>query len=423
MSRLAPCALAALFGCALPAAAQPVDEAAAEEAAPAGTHTVALRTSLKGTLLLSRAPADPQVPADRDQALSFWRLRLEPQARLGARVTVGAAYEHRLRVFSASAAGPDTGLLPAEGPAPYRIRQLDWRAASAQGGSWRHEIDRAYLALHLPGVELTLGRQAVGWGRGVLFSAVDLFAPFTPLEVDREWRRGVDAVRADVKVGDRASLDVVGAFGQSLDASAIAGRLRGYAGKADLELAGGRRGRDIFAGMAASAAAGQAEVHCELALFRAPAALPGTGGRRSAVKAVAGASYRFPVADGLLVYGEYHYSGFGARRPGDVAALLADPSFRERYLRGDTQILGRHALAAIGSLEVSPELALGVQWLQSPTDGSGLVAPSVTVTFGDAASLLAIGHVPFGRAPRAGVPASDYGAAPRSVLLQVRLYR
>jgi hypothetical protein len=50
-----------------------------------------------------------------------------------------------------------------------------------------------------------------------LFGAVDLFSPFTPFEADREWRRGVDAVRCDLKLTDRASLDVVAAFGESGD--------------------------------------------------------------------------------------------------------------------------------------------------------------------------------------------------------------
>jgi hypothetical protein len=51
-----------------------------------------------------------------------------------------------------------------------------------------------------------------GWRRGVLFTAVDLFAPFSPLEADREWRAGVDAVRTDIKLTERSSIDLVGAL-------------------------------------------------------------------------------------------------------------------------------------------------------------------------------------------------------------------
>ena len=84
------------------------------------------------------------------------------------------------------------------------------------------------------------------------------------------------------------------------------------------------------------------------------------------MKAVAGGSYRFPLGHGLLTFVEYHYSGYGATSPAAILALLQDPAFRERYLRGDTQILGRHAVAALTSYEVSPEISLAGQWLHDP---------------------------------------------------------
>jgi hypothetical protein len=411
-----PCRVAAILTGLVSAAAP----ARAAELWSSGDDSLNLRTSFKTSLLLSRAPDDPLLFPDRDGATSFWRLRLEPAARLGPSVTVALAYEHRLRVFSQAGAG--FGILPPESRAPGRIRQLDWPVAESGTSSWRHEIDRAYVALHLRRVELTAGRQAIGWGRGVLFGAVDVFSPFTPLEADREWRRGVDALRADVRISDRASLDLVGAFGAKLDASTFAARLRGYAGKADLELVGGRRTRDLFAGLTSSAAVGDAELHGELALFRAPEPLAGDGDRRLAVKAVAGGSYRFAVANGLVVWAEYHYSGYGARDAAGIAGLMADPSFKERLARGDAQILGRHALGLLASLEVSPELTLGAQWLQSPVDGSGLAASSATVTFGDKISLLLAVYLPFGRGPRGPTLRSEYGASPRCAFVQVRIY-
>jgi hypothetical protein len=400
--------VAGLVSCGAPAAAQETDTQGG----------FALRTSVKGALLVSRAADDPLLFAKRDQATSFWRVRLEPAWRAGA-VTAAVAYEHRLRVFSGGQAG--LGALPSDTEAPWRIRPLDWRVSQTASSSWRQEIDRAYVALHLRGVELTVGRQAVGWGRGVLFGAVDLFSPFTPLTADREWRRGVDAVRADVKIAGRASLDLVGAFGARLDDSTLAARLRGYAGAVDLELVGGRRGRDAFGGIATSAAVGDAEVHGELALFRPPEPLSGWPRPRTVVKAVVGGSYRVPAGDGLLVHVEYHYSGFGAKDVGDAATVFGDPEFRERYARGDTQILGRHAVAATASLEVSPELALTGLWLVSPADGSGVVAPSATVTFGDKVSLLATAYVAHGRAPRGGRLRSEYGAARLSAFVQLRI--
>lgn len=384
-----------------------------------------LRYSLKSTALLSRSPADPVLFPDRSSATGLWRFRVEPAGPLGGHTSFELAFEQRLRVFSSGSSPAGAGVLPQEAAAPFRVRQLDWQLAASSNAEWRGEIDRAAIHAHLPAVDLTIGRQAIGWGRGVLFGAVDLFAPFTPLEADREWRRGVDAVRADVKLGDRTSVDAIAAPGDSVDRSAYAARLRGYAGKADLEIVGGRRARDLFSGAATSAAVGDAEIHGEVAVFRTPA-VPGSDAfisARSVVKAVAGGSYRFGVGAGLLMYAEYHYSGFGADSPGGMLAQLQDPAFQERYLRGDTQILGRHATAVLGAYQLSPEASLSTLWLESPVDGSGVIVPSATLTFGDRWSMVLSGYVPYGRQPVGLALGSQFGAAPLALFVQLRMYR
>jgi hypothetical protein len=386
---------------------------------------MALRYSLKAGLLLSRLPDDPAVAPDRDSATGLFRFRVEPTLRWGPRVVVEGAYEQRVRLFSSTAAVAQDHVLPADAGAPFRIRQLDWQIASASRSEWRGEIDRAAARVHLEGADVTVGRQAIGWGRGALFGAVDLFAPFTPLEADREWRRGVDAIRADVKLGDRASIDSVAAFDRSLRRSAFATRLRGYAGKADLEILGGYRARDLFAGMATSAAVGDVELHGEFAVFRTP----GVAGSldfaspRWVTKAVAGGSYRIPAGSGVLVYGEYHYSGFGAASPELILANLADPAFQERYVRGDTQILGRHAAAVLASYEWSPEVSVSGEWLQSPVDRSGVIAPSMTWTGSDRWSVLLSGYVPYGSGPGGPTLQSQFGASPLGLFVQLRVYR
>jgi hypothetical protein len=393
--------------------------APAQDDAPA----VSLRTSIKSSGLFSRMPDDPLLFPDRGSAEGFWRVRLEPTVRVDDDVDVEAAVEQRVRAFSSEARL--SGVLPAEAPAPFRIWQIDWEPSSSDHAQWRIELDRAALHARTGAVNLTVGRQAIGWGRGVLFGAVDLFSPFTPLEADREWRRGVDAVRADIKLADRLSIDAVSAFGEDLDHSAFAGRLRGYAGKADVEVVGGRRARDLFAGATTSAAVGDAELHAELAVFGTPAEAGSAqfGVERTIVKAVVGGSYRLPAGNGILVYVEYHYSGFGATSAAGILPMLADPAFQERYLRGDTQILERHALAALASYEFSPEWSSAIEWLQSPVDGSGVVVPSSTRTFGDRVSLLLSGYVPFGRTPVGPVLRSEYGASPLSAFVQLRFYR
>jgi len=407
--------------CALALAAAP---AGARELWSEGERSVVLRTSLKASLAPSKAPDDPELYPEPESLTSLWRLRFDLEARPDAAVTAWVAYEHRLRVVSQGAGLAGSGILPPESPPFYRIQPLDWPIMEVPGGSWRHEIDRAFVAWHARGAEVTVGRQAVGLGRGVLFGAVDVFAPFSPLEADREWRRGVDAVRADVKLGDRWSLDGVAAFGESIDGSAFVARLRGYAGEVDGELVLGWRARDLMAGLVSSAAVGDAEVHGELAAYLTPDPYPGGLGAEERVvpKAVVGASYRIPVGQGLPVFLEWHWSGFGVADPADAVARLADPAFRERYLRGDTQILNQQVAALLASYEADPELTLSLLGLVSTRDASGVAAPGVTLRLGDRVTVQASLYMSWGARPVVLELRSDYGAVPFSAFVQAAVY-
>lgn len=391
---------------------------AAQEQEPESPSVFTVRTSVKATGLISRAPDAPDLVSERTTAQSMVRVRVEPEVRAGEDTTFNVAYEQRLHYASGASGIAAFGILPSEASAPFRVKPLVWRMTDSGHGTWRHEIDRVNAQVHVRRADLTIGRQAIGWGRGVMFTAVDLFAPFSPLEIDREWRSGVDAVRADVKLTERSSLDLVGAFGNRVDRSAFAVRARGYAGTIDVEVVGGRRAEDLFGGVTSSAAVGDAELHGEAAAFRVP-----SGAAHDIVwKAVIGGSYRFPIGSGILAYAEYHYSGFGAAHPEMIAAMLTTPSFLERFARGDMQILSRHAIGVTGSYEASPEFTYSGQWLHNPRDGSGIVAPTLTYTFNDAVSLLGTVYVPYGQAPDGGLLRSEYGAAGLSGLLQLRLY-
>jgi hypothetical protein len=298
--------------------------------------------------------------------------------------------------------------------APYRLRQFDDALATGENVAYRHELDRAFFAWHLGRGELQIGRQAIGWGRGVLFGAVDIFAPFNPLESDREWRRGVDALRVSVPLADRFSLDAVAACGESVDESVFVGRLYGHSGAFDGELLLGRRRGDRFIGTAASMRVKGAEMHGELASFKTPA----TEGGKVVLKALWGGSYAWDTQGGLLLVGEYHFSGFGVS---DIAELAAAP-YLARLIQGDAQILGRHAGAVQLSQGITGTLPRTLGWLFSPRDGSGVLTGAVTWIFSDALTLAASAYWPYGERPRQGTLQSEYGGAAKSGLLQISFY-
>lgn len=395
-----------------------------------GEMQLELRSAFKSSLLLLFPPDDPVLHPASPAGAGFFRLRFDLTANLTEYLTASVAYEHRAR--AASVAGAASSTLPPIAPAPFRLTQGDWVVVNdAPSYLHQHEIDRAYVTLHLPFLELTVGRQAIGLGRGVVFSAVDVFAPFSPTEVDREWRRGVDAVRAELRIPEVSELsaDVIVAFGEvgrgRLESVAALARLRVLLGDVDGAVMVGRRGDDEMVGALLSATIGDAEVHAEGALF-------GTDGRGVdggflgtdgvVLKAVLGGSYVIDVGTGLRVALEYHYSGFGVENVGDDPRILFDPFFQQRLLRGDTQLLGRHALALSLGYQLLDDLSAGIAYLQSPVDGSGVVAPTLTWNHSDAVTLVLNVTAPWGTSPEGGVPTSDFGASPVTVFLQARLY-
>lgn len=394
-----------------------------------GEFRLILRSSLKGSWLLAFPPDDPMLEEETGGAALF-RLRFELGARLGEHLTAQIAYEHR--VLASSDRGIGVGLLPSSAVPPYRFAALDWTIVDdAPSYTHRHEIDRAFLALHLPFLELTAGRQAIGLGRGVMFSAVDLFAPFAPAEVDREWRRGVDGVHAELRIPGLRELsgDVIAVFGNvetgQLESWSVIGRLRAVLGDVDAELLVGRRGEDGFVGGAVSATVADAEVHGELALFGTDGQGVDGGlfGTRGVVgKGLIGGSYMIDFWRGIRVVLEYHYSGFGVDSVATRPDILLDPDFQARFVRGDSQILGRHALALALSTDLLDDLSAGVSYLQSPVDGSGMVTTSFTWVTSDMLTLLLNVSVPWGAAPAGGVPRSEWGSSPITMFLQARLY-
>jgi hypothetical protein len=381
----------------------------------------------KVTSLTSDQPDDPLLFPERWSRTTLARLRFGLDIRCSDSMELQLAYEQRARWLSGGGTGlAATGaFLPSTAKAPFRIEQLDWEIAADDDFAYRHEIDRAFVALHPAWGEVTVGRQAIGMGRGVIFSAVDLFAPFSPLEVDREWRRGVDAFRAEYQLTATSSAELIGVFGNSWGQSAVLGRLRGYVGDVDGSLILGKYTEDFLIGTVVSATVGDAEVHGELALFDTPDAQPdGTLwlGDDVVTKAVLGSSYTFNIGNGLTALAEYHYSGFGVKDISDALVRLQDPDFLRRFLRGNTQILGRQALAGQLSYPFNNAITGTFLVLGSPTDGSGVLAPSLRLDLQDNVTLTGSCFVPWGREPKAGQLRSEYGATPASLFLQASIY-
>jgi hypothetical protein len=124
----------------------------------------------------------------RDAELGVLRLKL--QAREGEE---WIADVHGVVSLTSPAATGASAIVTGSTP-----RLLDLEATVVRGEDVEvvMELDRLSLTWQRREFRLVVGRQAITWGVNFFWPVLDLFAPFAPERIDREYKPGVDAMRA-----------------------------------------------------------------------------------------------------------------------------------------------------------------------------------------------------------------------------------
>ena len=87
-------------------------EAAQEHEQAESPSVLTVRTSVKATGLISRAPDAPDLFSERTTAQSMVRFRIEPEIRASKNTTFNVAYEQRLHYASGASGIAAIGILP-----------------------------------------------------------------------------------------------------------------------------------------------------------------------------------------------------------------------------------------------------------------------------------------------------------------------
>jgi hypothetical protein len=372
-------------------------------------------------------PEDPII-----SGLASSRLKLEMKAGELLDVTV-----HPL--FAAGTAGGAAGsggfTQLGVGAARPEAFDLSWNLAESELGSLQMIIDRAQVALHMPNLDVTLGRQPVSFGQGYFFTPMDLVAPFSPATIDREYKPGVDALRLDFFFGTGGQITAVVAYAGGWDVDQMV-----FAGHARMNVLG----TDV--GAFAAEAHGDTVVGLDIATDalglslrgEATATFPDNDTDDAFLRAVAGADVF--AAEGLTVSAEIYAQTNGADDPEEYLALATS----ERFERGELWLMGQLYGAASVSWELTPLLRPAAFGLVNLRDGSFMVGPSlawsvsdeVDVNFGaqlsqgerpvdvDPMQLIGDDGAPLGADEITDlfVPRSEFGLYPHVAFAQVRVY-
>ncbi|MDJ0783642.1 MAG: hypothetical protein QNJ22_16825 [Desulfosarcinaceae bacterium] len=326
---------------------------------------------------------------DRDPYLDGQaELRLNHRLQAGSRWAMDTHYElvalagDTLESRSASigaGAGLPRGYLPQTG---VDDRRRLWDLTGNLSETDRHlvyqRLDRLHLSYTPDWGSLRLGRQALTWGDGLIFNPMDLFNPFAPTAVQRDYKTGEDMLHLRWLLGaaDAEMLYLPRRDPESgdlrEDQGSTAVKLHLPISGLEVDLMGARHYADSVVGVGGNGYLGAA-------LWRLNATYTQVADGSVAdnyLQLVANLDTAW-MWRGKNLYGllEFYYNELGNR--GDYASALADEVLAERLARGEIFTLGQYYLAAQVQVEAHPLVRLDTTLIVNLWDPSGLVQPQL----------------------------------------------
>lgn len=298
-----------------------------------------------------------------------------------------------------------------------RAFDLSWEIEDgSRHRSW-HRFDRLAVRYRRGDWSVTLGRQAVSWGNGLVFQPMGLFTPFAPTTVDQEYKAGDDLLLVERLFADGSDISLL-AVGRrdeagdiDPDSSSAALKWHGFIGQGELELVAARHYRDEVLGVGARIPVGGALARTDIVATR----VHGSGWKLSGIFNI---DYTVAFFQGTAhIFAEYYHNGFGVHDlPETPLALPAD--LVARLERGEVFNLMRDYVAAGANVIWHPLWSQSVALIGNLQDGSAQLLTSVTYEPGEHQRLqlgwlepLAGAGKEFGGVPLAGDTITRGGAS------------
>ncbi|MFH1538263.1 MAG: hypothetical protein ABIH66_04840 [bacterium] len=314
---------------------------------------------------------------------------------------------------------------------------LNWsRGEESSAALW---LDRFNMRFSFPNADLTIGRQAVTFGKAYFWNPLDVFAPFDPSQFDRDYKPGVDALRYDLYLSDFTGVTLVGAAGAKLSppgsvarapqsfaadwyGSALLARYFTTVNGWDYSVQGGKVHGGWQLGVGAVGEVGAWQTRVEAAWFSASGNPPrsmlvaGDLFEDSLTTVIGVGRYYENTLDIEL---EYFHNGSGDSRDLDTSF------FRQQY--GATRQIGRHILGGMASYEFDPLLKGQLVTLVSLTDRSSQFQPLLTRSLSDDSDVVFGATLSFGRRPEGMFSfspeiKSEFGTYPNLYYAEYKIY-
>ncbi len=243
-----------------------------------------------------------------------------------------------------------------------------------------HGLNRLQVKRVFDKADLIVGRQAVTWGTGFLWSPLDLFSGFAPNEIDRDEKGGVDVLRGVFYAQGDSCFDLVfepldeeKAYSVKRKDSSLAVRAKAHVGEYDVSLVAGEIVSDVVVGGDFVGYVGDAGLHGEWVFTWVD-----EKGQRDYFRGLVGVDCSFPVKFDPYVAVEYFFNGLGEADKRDYWQRMGESSFQRSFVRGNSFNIGRDYAGVLLRVLPHPLLSFQSQTLVNLGDSSVLEFGSVS---------------------------------------------
>ncbi len=278
-----------------------------------------------------------------------------------------------------------------------QLLNMSWTQGARNEFVGYDRVDRLALTIKKDPALLSLGRQAITWGNGLIFNPMDLINPFGPTDVVREYKIGQDMAFAQVSAGSSANIQLLWAPRRDLDTGTIQEDQSAYAAKA--HFGAGNTDFDVMAaknfGDKVISAGGNG--HLGDAVWRTDViwTTPQDQSQKAYVSGVANLDYSWSWW-GKNWYGfvEAFYNGVGKNNYG---VALNNPYIQQKISEGMLFTLAKWYGDASIRLELHPLFNAYLTVISNVEDPSWIVQPRVSWDFAPSFRLTVWGNIAFGR--------------------------
>ena len=254
-----------------------------------------------------------------------------------------------------------------------------------------------------------VGRQAITWGNGLIFNPMDLFNPFPPADIQRDYKVGDDMALAQISLPKTIDLQLLYVVRRDpdtnnveADQNSVAGLLHFAAGTTEFDVMATRHYDDYVVGFGTSGILGGAAWRLD---STATFLNDGEGqNTKNYLSGVANMDYSWIWAQknfyGLL---EYYYNGLGES---DYPGALSNPDIIQRLSRGELFVLGKHYLSGEIQVELHPLFTVFLTSINNIEDPSGILQPRAIWNIAQNVDLKIGGNIFYGAN---GNPDSEFG--------------